>query len=122
MTSVITENLPAYLARQFPEARADIQRIQHAEPDTPALNAYTYIAEIVWARSFEPAIQSGDEPTIRHCFQVTEDLLASDDQNIRTAATIRVTEHLTGWEAQNLVVKHGGLNLRRDLLRTTGHN
>ena len=122
MASVISENLPAYLTRQFPEARAHIERIRSAEPDTPALNAYIYIAEIVWAGSFEPAIDSGDEPTIRHCFRVTEDLLASDDQNIRTAASIRVTEHLTGWEAQHLVVKHGGLNLRRDLLRTTGRN
>lgn len=122
MTSVISENLPAYLARQFPEALAVIERIRSAEPDTPALNAYTYIGEVVWAGSFEPAIESDDEPTIRHCLRVTEDLLASDDQNIRTAARIRVIEHLTGWKAQHLVVKHGGLNLRRDLLRATGHN
>lgn len=120
MTSVVSENLPAYLAMQFPEARADIERIRSAEPDTPALNAYTYIAEIVWAGNFEPVIDSGDERTIRHCFRVTEDLLASDDQNIRIAASIRVTENLSVHKLRPLVVRHGGVNLRRDLKRTTG--
>lgn len=121
MASVISENLPAYLTRQFPEARAHIERIRSAEPDTPALNAYIYIAEIVWAGSFEPATDSGDEPTIRHCFRVTEDLLASDDQNIRTAASIRVAEQLSVHQLRPLVAKHGGVNLRRDLSRTAAH-
>ena len=118
MTSVISDNLPAYLAEQFPQAQADIERIHNDGPDTPALNAYSYMAEIVWAGTFEPAIASGDQLTIHHCFQVTEDLLASDDHNIRAAASIRVTEHLSSRNLRGLVAKHGGLNLRRDLART----
>ena len=122
MTSVVSDNLPAYLATQFPGAVADIERIQSADPDTPALNAYAYIAEVVWSGSFEPAIDAGDEPAIRHCFRVTEDLLASDDQNLRTATSIRLTEHLAVQKLRPLVVEHAGPNLRRDLTRATGHD
>ena len=114
MASVMSDNL----AEHFPEARDEIERIHGSDPDSPALNAYTYLAEVVWAGSFEPALASGDEPAIRHCFRVAEDLLASDDQNIRTAASIRVTEHLSGGAARRIVAKYGGLNLRRDLART----
>jgi|SRR5215510_10196323 len=117
MASVTSENLPAYLAERFPEARADIERIHGADPDTPALNAYTYISEVVWSSGFELAITAGDELTIQRCFRVVEDLLASDDQNVRAAASIRVTQHLSVRKLRRLVAKHAGPNLRRDLTR-----
>ena len=117
MASVTSESLPAYLAEQFPDARADIDRIHSADPDTPALNVYTYMSEVVWSSGFEPAITAGDEPTIQRCFRVIEDLLASDDQNVRAAASIRVTQQLSIPKLRRLVAKHAGPNLRRDLTR-----
>jgi len=122
MTPVVAENLAAYLAEQFPEAEADIDRIRSEHPARPALNAYVYMSEVVWSDGFEPAIAADDEQTIRHCFRVTEDLLASDDQNIRAAASIRVTEHLSVPKLRRVVARHGGVNLRRDLTRVTGRH
>src|SRR5262245_40652595 len=86
IVSTNSENLHTYLAEQFPDASGAIEQIRREGPDASAVNAYTLISEIFWWGIFEPALVAGDDKTIRCCFRVMEELLASDDQSIREAA------------------------------------
>jgi hypothetical protein len=121
MTSVTSESLPTYLADQFPAAAADIERVDRESPDIPAVNAYTLMSEVFWWGIFEPALTTSDEAVIRQCFDVLEELLASNDQNVREAAGIRVTEWMAGPKWRAFGSTYGGANLQRDLERVTGH-
>lgn len=81
------------IAGAFPHSREAVETASRE-----AIPWYAVASEGFWWPILEPALQSGDEVSIRRALEIVELVVREGEPDLRDAFAIRVAAHLVPWE------------------------